>query len=165
MKLYLFKILSVFLAVWMVAITGGVHLYAHECACCEVQEISVVDIEQCCGVDEDAEICCETEIEAMAPCCEEPQIADFVEGTSCSTDGCCTVSHSYLKLDESFSTAGKILLKSYQVLTSLVQVLNDDSLQDDGLQDISFISDSSPPGYTGKAFLIFTHTLKIPLPL
>ena len=60
----------------MVIITGGLHLYDHSCGCCNVQEISITNI-------------------------------DF--------------------------------------------------------QKLLIIRNSSPPGFTGKAFLIFTHTLKIPL--
>jgi hypothetical protein len=165
MKKYLFKILSVSLAVWMVAITGGLHLYAHECGCCDVKEVSMINIEQCCGNDALVDVCCNGETERLASCCEEPHMFDLVDSNTCSTDGCCTISHSYLKFNETFTTAEKILLKSYPVLLKVVQVLNTDVLPENDFQKALFTCDSSPPGFTGKAFLIFTHTLKIPLSL
>jgi hypothetical protein len=165
MKKYLFKVLSVSLAFWMVAITGGLHLYAHECGCCDVKEVSMVNIEQCCGSYAPVEVCCNDASEQLAPCCEGQYISDFVDSSTCSTDGCCTISHSYLKLDETFITAGKILVESYPVLLKVVQVLNTEVLPEKDLQKALFTCDSSPPGFTGKAFLIFTHSLKIPLTL
>ncbi len=163
MKKYLIKIFSVFLAVWMVTITGGLHLYAHECGCCDVQEVSVVNIDQCCSDDEVMEVCCDNEKVPESSCCEMRQITDVHESNICSTDNCCTVSHSYLKLDESFNVAGKILLESYPVLLKVVQVLNTETRPKNDFQSLTIINNSLPPGFTGRAFLIFTHTLKIPL--
>ena len=149
----------------MVVITGGLHVYAHNCGCCDVQEISLNDFDECCTKNNHHQVCMEAEEGHTGSCCGQPPMIDLVEGNSCSTGNCCDVTHSYLKLDDSFNKAGNILLKSFPVFANLVQVINLEIVVEHYFQKLSTISNSSPPGFIGKSFLIFAHQLKIPISL
>ncbi len=165
MKKYLIKIFSVFLAVWMVTITGGLHIYGFACSFCDVQEMAITNFDQFCSEANPEGVCCEVEQDYQLSSCEQTPITDLIESKSCPNDNCCTVSHNYIKLDQSFNTTGSILLKSFPVLSVLVRVFDIENIAEQDVQDILAFSNSSPPGFTGKAFLIFTHNLKVPLSL
>ena len=165
MKKYLIKILSVILACWMVVITGGLHLYAHNCGCCDVQEISLNDFDECCTKNDYHQARTETEENHTNSCCGQSLMIDLVEGESCSTDNCCDVTHSYLKIDDSFNKAGNLMMKSFPVFAILIQLLKPEIVAEQYFQKLLTISNSSPHGFTGKLFLIFAHQLKIPISL
>jgi hypothetical protein len=163
MKKYLMKIFSLFLAIWMVTITGGLHLYAHTCACCDVQEVALTGIDACCSEKASDPVCCQTKQDRHTSCCKQTPATDLVPGPDCSTNNCCSVSHSYLKLDENFNTAENLVLKPFTVLPNLTRVFDPENNFDRDFQKLIATNNTSPPGFTGKAFLIFTHTLKVPL--
>ena len=163
MKKYLIKIFSIILAFWMVVITGGLHLYAHNCGCCDVQEISLNDFDECCTENDHQHACVEIEQGCSDPCCGQQTLMDLVEGESCSTDQCCDVTHNYLKLDDSFNKAANLLMKPPVVFANLIQVINPEIVDEQYFQKLLTVNNSSPPGFTGKLFLIFAHQLKIPV--
>jgi|GEM_PF-2233879 len=164
MKKYLIKIFSVLLACWMVVITGGLHVYANDCSCCYTQEVSMLDIDSCCIDDDKIEACEADEKFNDISCCPDPGFIGInINTEDCKTDNCCTVSHKYYKLADSFQNSENILLKSVSLYTSLMQELNEDACIENDFHKLIFTHNTSPPGFTGKAFLIFTHTLKIPL--
>ncbi|OQX80145.1 MAG: hypothetical protein B6D64_03650 [Bacteroidetes bacterium 4484_276] len=163
MKKYLIKIFSITLALWMVVITGGLHFYVHYCGCCDVQEISLNDFDECCTGNDHQHTCVEAEAGCTDSCSGQQTLIDLVEGEGCPANNCCDVTHSYLKIDDSFDRAANLILKLFPVSANLTREINLEIAAEQYFQKLSTVNDSPPPGFTGKSFLIFAHRLKIPV--
>jgi len=166
MKKYLKKILSILLAGWMVIITGGLHVFAHECDCCDEVEISVVQIDECCVENAHDMICHEEADEGQNNCCNPLFDMVISNDHSCTENHCCSITHSYFRLDESFNKSTTNNIKTINLFVLPAQELDLELLvENENNKPVESLLFDKPPGFYGKAFLLFTQHLKIPISL
>nr|NQU89579.1 hypothetical protein [Bacteroidota bacterium] len=158
------KIFSVFMALWMIVITGGVNIYAHYCGTCNGHEISLTGIEAFCEANHyTAELCDVDSDHQDSDCCAgKPQECND-SSTKLLRSNCCSFEQRYFKLDTSFDNQIKINIKYIHTCIELNWIIESIGHIQDEVQQIVAISNHSPPNFVGKEMVIFLHTLKIPV--
>jgi hypothetical protein len=155
------KILAVILSLVIVVSTSGLNLYGHFCGCCQIYEVSVTAFdENCC--DEKADHVCSTDNINDKPCCDRHEQSSNNEAHQCNIDGCCTLTHEFLKVVENFNRPSTILMKvNAPKAPAVVFTFEFDNNIQQG-EPLRVINNSSPPPlFVGKEFVTFTHSFKI----
>lgn len=155
------KILAVVLSLVIVVSTSGLNLYGHFCGCCQINEVSVTAFGQnCC--DEKADHVCSTVNINDKPCCDSHERSSNNEAHQCSIDGCCTLTHEFLKVVENFDRPSTILTKvNVPEAPAVVFTLVFEEHIQQGEPLLVVNNSSPPPLLVGKDFVTFTHSFKI----
>ena len=152
MRSILFKISVIFSALLLLIATMGVNIYSHDCTCCASSQITIM--------------------KAPDACCGDVAISktnDPVEERTCHiTDSHhsahkCHFDHRYYKLDVTFTSP--VVVDVMPMMLSLNAIILHEQqpiVVEDTTKNILQLLQHLPPKLVHRAFIIFTHTLKIP---
>jgi hypothetical protein len=152
MRKVLFKISVVFSALLLLLTTMGINVYSHDCTCCATSKITIVEApDSCC----DDIVVSETHDPAEASTCH---ISDSHQpGHKCHFD------HHYYKLDVSFiSPVAANMMPLMLSLNEIILHEQQPTVVEDTTKTTLQLLQHLPPKLVHRAFIIFTHSLKIP---
>ena len=150
------KILSVLLALVVLTATSGFRIYSHDCECCGIDEISIVEIEDCCEGAHEA-MACDLSHKQESACC-----TDVVQTVhDCEDAHCCEVESDFFKIRESFDKSKIVTVNAPKLTNITLQIIDTEPLIEKINMGFLDISKDSPPKIPIRDFVIFSHTLKI----
>ncbi len=152
MRSILFKISVIFSALLLLVTTMGINVYSHDCTCCATSKIVIMEVpDSCCdGV-------------------AIPETHDPVEACTCHiTDDHqsghkCHFNHHYYKLDVSYTSP--VVAHVMPLMLSLNEIVlheQQPTVVEDNTKNTLQLLQNLPPKIVHRAFIIFTHSLKIP---
>ena len=152
MRNLFFKISVIFSAVLLLIATMGINVYSHDCACCASSEITIMKApDQCCD-------------DVAAPENHNPADACTCHITESHQSGHkCHFNHHYHKLDVTFTSP--VVVDVMPMMLSLNAIILHEQqpiVVEDTTKNILQLLQHLPPKLVHRAFIIFTHTLKIP---
>jgi len=152
MRSILFKISVIFSALLLLIATMGVNIYSHDCTCCASSQITIMKAPDACCDDVATS---ETYNQADACTCH---ITD-----SHQHGHKCHFNHHYHKLNVTFTSpvvahVMPIMLSPNEIILHEQQAVVVKDTTKNTLQLLQHL----PPKLVHRAFIIFTHTLKIP---
>jgi hypothetical protein len=150
------KILSIVLALVVLATTSGFRIYTHDCDCCGTGEISLVEIDECCGDAHDLTPC-NVAHQSAGTCC--PDQASNVH--DCEEAHCCVVDADFYKLQEVFEKSKVLKVNLAKIKNSPFSIIDTEPLVQKNNTVFLDISKESPPKIPIRDFVIFSHSLKI----
>lgn len=150
------KILSLTLAVIILTTTSGFRIYTHECDCCGSDEISLVQIDECCE-ESDEPMVCDLSHHQEAACCSttEQSVHD------CEDAQCCEVEADFYKLHELFEKSKVLTVRLPNLENFPLQIIDTEPLAEKANTILLDSSKDSPPKIPIRDFVIFSHSLKI----
>lgn len=165
MKAAINRGLALFLAAWMVISTGGYSIYAHNCDCCGIEEISVLDFNDCCSHENTSQVCDIDSRMAKSCCADVDTPKKETHEHQCQSNGCCNISQNFFKLESSFDTARPYIVKSFVKLAGIIQVIDTEDTVINSYSEITDTADQGLKYLTGRTFVLFSHQLKISFPV
>jgi hypothetical protein len=152
MRKILFKISVVFSALLLLLTTMGINVYSHDCTCCTTSKIAIMEVpDVCCG---DVVVSkTNTPVEACT---------SHITGNH-QPDHKCHFNHQYYKLDVSFTSP--VAANMMPLMLSLNEIIlpnQQPTVVEDTTKTTLQLLQHLPPKLVHRAFIIFTHSLKIP---
>ncbi|NCA86261.1 MAG: hypothetical protein EOM83_11920 [Clostridia bacterium] len=152
MRSILFKISVVFSALLLLIATMGVNIYSHDCTCCASSQIAIMEVPDECCEDVAAS---ETYNQADACTCHITN--------SHQAGHKCHFNHQYHKLVVNFTSP--VIAQLMPLMLSLNEIILHEQqpiVVEDTTKNTLQLLQHLPPKLAHRAFIIFTHTLKIP---
>lgn len=149
------KILALILALVVLTTTTGFRIYSHDCDCCGTEEISLVEIQECCG--ESGNATCDISHMKDADCCtgKEPIHHD------CKKSQCCSVDSDFYKFYQLFEKSKVLTVHTPNFENFPIQIIDTEPLVTKAITGFLDTSEDSPPRIPVREFVIFSHSLKI----
>lgn len=150
------KIFSLILVIVILTTTTGFRVYSHECDCCGTEEISLVEIQECC-VDSHEAMICNISHQQVSACCTAPEPS----GHDCAQSECCEVDSDFHKLNQLFEKSNVLTINYPRLENFSIQIINTEPLVEQAITGFLDTSENAPPKIPIRDFVIFSHALKI----
>jgi hypothetical protein len=151
MRNILFKISVVFSALLLLLTTMGINVYSHDCSCCASSTIVIMEApDACCG-----DVATNETTPADVSACHIT--GDHQPNHKCHFD------HQFYKLDVSFTSP--VVAHMMPLMLSLNEIIlpnQQPTVVEDTTKTTTQLLQHLPPKLVHRAFIIFTHSLKIP---